>query len=131
MPSSRLRTRLSGAKPPLAVAIWIDGRLAGEDDDSNISATILDQNLDNNYFPIPAAMPPINVSAGPHNIRVMLVNPSEVLTDFYEKAGMPQTKGNPTKLQGDDIAHAVQSALEMDDRGFTIELTVFATNPKD
>ena len=40
-------------------------------------------------------------------------------------------KENPTKLQGDDIAHAVRSALEMDDRGFTIELTVFATNPKD
>ena len=67
----------------------------------------------------------------PYNIRVMLVNPSEVLTDFYATAGLPQNKANPTKLQGDDIAHAVRSALEMDDRGFTIELTVFATNPKD
>jgi len=38
---------------------------------------------------------------------------------------------NATKLRGEDIAHAVKSALEMDDRGFTIELTVFATNPKD
>ena len=46
-------------------------------------------------------------------------------------AGLPQNKENPTKLQGDDIAHAVRSALEMDDRGFTIELTVFTTNPKD
>ena len=46
-------------------------------------------------------------------------------------AGLPQNKENTTKLQGDDIAHAVRSALEMDDRGFTIELTVFATNPKD
>ena len=46
-------------------------------------------------------------------------------------AGLPRNKENPTKLQGDDIAHAVRSALEMDDRGFTIELTVFATNPKD
>ena len=66
-----------------------------------------------------------------HNIRVMLVNPSEVLTDFYATAKLPQNQENPTKLRGDDIAHAVRSALEMDDRGFTIELTVFATNPKD
>jgi len=66
-----------------------------------------------------------------YNIRVMLVNPSEVLTDFYARAGLSQNKENATKLRGDEIAHAVQSALEMDDRGFTIELTVFATNPKD
>jgi 3-oxoacyl-[acyl-carrier protein] reductase len=66
-----------------------------------------------------------------HNIRVMLVNPSEVLTDFYATAGLPQNKENPTKLLGEDIAHAVKTALEMHDRGFTIELTVFATNPKD
>lgn len=66
-----------------------------------------------------------------YNVRVMLVNPSEVLTDFYATAGLAQNKGNPTKLRGDDIAHAVRSALEMDDRGFTIELTVFATNPQD
>ena len=66
-----------------------------------------------------------------HNVRVILVNPSEVLTDFYATAGLPQDKDNPTKLRGDDIAHAVQAALEMDDRGFVIELTVFATNPKD
>jgi len=67
----------------------------------------------------------------PHNIRVMLVNPSEVLTGFYATAGLSQNLDNPTKLHGDDIAHAVRSALEMDDRGFIPELTVFATNPKD
>jgi 3-oxoacyl-[acyl-carrier protein] reductase len=66
-----------------------------------------------------------------YNVRVILVNPSEVLTDFYATAGLPQDKANPTKLRGDEIAHAVKSALEMDDRGFMIELTVFATNPKD
>jgi len=65
------------------------------------------------------------------NVRVMLVNPSEVLTEFYATAGLPQNTKNPTKLQGDDIAAAVQSALEMEDRGFITELTVFATNPKD
>jgi 3-oxoacyl-[acyl-carrier protein] reductase len=67
----------------------------------------------------------------PYNVRVILVNPSEVLTNFYATAGLPQNKENPTKLQGDDIAYAVKSALEMDDRGFVTELTVFATNPKD
>jgi 3-oxoacyl-[acyl-carrier protein] reductase len=66
-----------------------------------------------------------------YNIRVILVNPSEVLTDFHAAAGLPQSRENPTKLQAGDIAHAVQSALEMDDRGFIVELTVFATNPKD
>ncbi len=66
-----------------------------------------------------------------HNVRVILVNPSEVLTDFYATAGLSQSKDNPTKLHGDDIAHAVRAALEMDDRGFTTELTVFATNPRD
>jgi 3-oxoacyl-[acyl-carrier protein] reductase len=67
----------------------------------------------------------------PFNVRVILVNPSEVLTDFYATAGLAQNQENPTKLHGEDIAHAVLSALEMDDRGFITELTVFATNPKD
>lgn len=65
-----------------------------------------------------------------HNIRVFLVNPSEVLTDFYPTAGLAQ-KANESKLRGEEIAHAVKAALEMDDRGFVTELTVFATNPVD
>jgi len=65
-----------------------------------------------------------------YNIRVFLVNPSEVLTNFGAAAGLTQ-KENPTKLRGEDIAHMIKAALEMDDRGFTPELTVFATNPKD
>ena len=65
-----------------------------------------------------------------YNIRVFLVNPSEVLTDFAAAAGIAQ-KQNPTKLAGEDIAHMIKAALEMDDRGFTPELTIFATNPKD
>lgn len=67
----------------------------------------------------------------PHNVRVFLVNPSEVLTNFAASAGFSQDDDNPTKLQSEDIAHAVKTALEMHDRGFTPELTVFATNPKD
>jgi 3-oxoacyl-[acyl-carrier protein] reductase len=65
-----------------------------------------------------------------HNIRVFLVNPSEVLTNFAATAGFPQ-KENPTKLRGEEIAYAVKAILEMDDRGFTPELSVFATNPAD
>jgi 3-oxoacyl-[acyl-carrier protein] reductase len=65
-----------------------------------------------------------------HNIRVMLVNPSEVLTNFAATAGFPQ-KASGGKLRGDEIAHAVKAILEMDDRGFTVEMSVFATNPED
>src|SRR5262245_12137662 len=65
-----------------------------------------------------------------HNIRVMLVNPSEVVTNFGAAAGIEQ-KVNDSKLRASDIAHAVRAALEMDDRGFTTEVTVFATNPVD
>src|SRR5262245_33172326 len=65
-----------------------------------------------------------------HNIRVSLINPSEVVTGFAAASGFTQ-KDNPTKLRSEDIAHAVKAVLEMDDRGFTTELTVFATNPKD
>jgi 3-oxoacyl-[acyl-carrier protein] reductase len=65
-----------------------------------------------------------------NNIRVFLVNPSEVITNFGAAAGFDQ-KDNPSKLRPEDIAHAVKSVLEMEDRGFITELTVFATNPQD
>src|ERR1700694_1001061 len=42
------------------------------------------------------------------NIRVFLVNPSEVITSFGTAAGFEQ-KDNPTKLPPEDIAHAVKS----------------------
>ena len=65
-----------------------------------------------------------------HNVRVMLVNPSEVITNFMATAGFTQ-KVNDSKLRGEEIAFAVKAILEMDDRGFTPELSVFATNPVD
>lgn len=65
-----------------------------------------------------------------HDVRVFLVNPSEVITDFFRSSGLEQAD-NPTKLHGEDIAHMVRAILEMNDRGFTTELTVFGTNPKD
>jgi len=66
----------------------------------------------------------------PHDVRVMQVNPSEVLTEFAVRARGEEKPANPTKLQGEDIAYAMVSMLEMNDRGFTTEMTVFATNPK-
>ena len=64
----------------------------------------------------------------PHNVRVILVNPSEVLTPFSSKAGYSQ-EPNPKKLRPEEIAAAVVGALKMDDRGFLPEFSVFATNP--
>jgi 3-oxoacyl-[acyl-carrier protein] reductase len=65
-----------------------------------------------------------------YNIRVFLVNPSEVLTNFFSTAGLPQ-KENETKLRGEEIAYMVKAILEMDDRGFVPEVSIFATNPQD
>lgn len=59
------------------------------------------------------------------NIRVMLINPSEVTTSF----GGAKRDDQPNKLRGEEIAHSIAAALEMDDRGFIPELTVWATNP--
>ena len=66
----------------------------------------------------------------PHNVRVFLINPSEVITSFAATAGFPQ-EDHPSKLHSEDIAQMVKAVLEMNDRGFTTELTIFATNPKD
>ncbi len=64
------------------------------------------------------------------NIRVMLVNPSEVQTSFYEASGLGLRDYNASKLQASEIAHTVKAMLEMNDNGFITEATVFATNPK-
>jgi 3-oxoacyl-[acyl-carrier protein] reductase len=64
-----------------------------------------------------------------HNIRVMLINPSEVQTSFYINSGLGDRPYNPSKLQAEDIAHTLLSMLTMNDRGFITEATVFATNP--
>lgn len=59
------------------------------------------------------------------NVRVMQINPSEVQTDFF-KGGRAQSE---RKLRAVEIAHAAISMLEMDDRGFITEMSVWATNP--
>jgi 3-oxoacyl-[acyl-carrier protein] reductase len=67
-----------------------------------------------------------------HNVRVMQVNPSEVLTSFGEgeSRAARSTPDNPTKLHAQDIAQVIASMLEIEDRGFVTESTIWATNPK-
>ncbi len=66
----------------------------------------------------------------PHNIRVMLLNPSEVQTNFVINSGRERKSFNPSKLEAKEIAHTIKSMLEMENVGFITEVTVFATNPK-
>lgn len=63
-----------------------------------------------------------------HDIRVTLVNPSEVMTNFAAKAGVERARSDK-KLTPREIACAVVGALKVDARGFVPELSVFATNP--
>lgn len=63
-----------------------------------------------------------------HNVRVMQINPSEVITDFITKANFEIT--NPDrKLKPAEIAHVIQAMLAMNDVGFITDATVWATNP--
>ena len=65
-----------------------------------------------------------------HNIRVMQVNPSEVVTQFKERAGILTTEQcSDYKLQPDHIAHTILNLLSFDDVGFVPDLEVWATNP--
>ena len=61
-----------------------------------------------------------------NNIRVMQINPSEVQTAFFAGRERPLSD---RKLRSLDIALAIVSMLEMDDRGFVTEMSVWATNP--
>lgn len=63
-----------------------------------------------------------------YNIRVILINPSEVATAFGSSQRV-ERKAPSNKLSSDEIAHSIKAALEMDDRGFIPELSVWATNP--
>jgi len=64
----------------------------------------------------------------PHNVRVMQVNPSEVLTPFGGRDMERAT--NPTKLRAAEVAHVIRAMLALDDRGFITDATIFATNPR-
>jgi 3-oxoacyl-[acyl-carrier protein] reductase len=63
-----------------------------------------------------------------YNVRVILVNPSEVVTAFGSDEGK-ERKEVANKLRGVEIAHTIVSTLEIKDRGFIPEVTVWATNP--
>ena len=64
------------------------------------------------------------------DIRVMQVNPSEVMTPFFESNGYGVRPDNPRKLHAEDIAHVIAGMLEkLDDRAFVTSATVWATTP--
>jgi 3-oxoacyl-[acyl-carrier protein] reductase len=65
------------------------------------------------------------------NVRVMQINPSEVLTPFSETAGRPPRPDNPRKLHPEDIAQVIVDMLALPDRSFITSATVWATNPGD
>ncbi len=65
-----------------------------------------------------------------HNIRVMQVNPSEVLTNFGAGETSKPKPQNPTKLIASDIGQLIVDMLEIPDRGFFTDTTIWATNPK-
>jgi 3-oxoacyl-[acyl-carrier protein] reductase len=62
-----------------------------------------------------------------HDIRVTLVNPSEVATAFARDG--KEREPAPNKLSSMEIAYTIKSVLEMDDRGMIPQLSVWATNP--
>lgn len=62
------------------------------------------------------------------DVRVVLINPSEVVTEFASRAGFGQ-EDSPKKLHGEDIAQAVVGVLAMGPRALVTETTVIATNP--
>ncbi len=66
----------------------------------------------------------------PFNVRVTQMNPSEVTTAFGSADGIERPERH-NRLRSTDIAQQIVSMLEMDDRGFIPEVTVWATNPWD
>jgi len=63
-----------------------------------------------------------------YNVRVILVNPSEVTTAFGNPKRVERDEIS-NKLRSEEIAHTIVSTLKMDDRGFIPEVSVWATNP--
>lgn len=63
-----------------------------------------------------------------HNIRVMQVNPSEVIPNFLAESGYERTNED-RKLKGIEIAQVILSMLSLNDIGFIPEVNVWATNP--
>ena len=66
-----------------------------------------------------------------YDIRVMQINPSEVLTEFRANSGRPGAGENPSKLHAEDIAEVIANMLSLGERVLVKDVTVWATNPKD
>tara|TARA_B100000214_G_C23952604_1_gene621213 strand:- start:746 stop:1453 length:708 start_codon:yes stop_codon:yes gene_type:complete len=64
----------------------------------------------------------------PFNIRVSQINPSEVTTAFGSKDRIEREEIY-NKLTSKEIAHAIVSSIEMNERGLINELNIWATNP--
>jgi 3-oxoacyl-[acyl-carrier protein] reductase len=64
----------------------------------------------------------------PYNVRVIQINPTAVPTAFGTIDGMEKALED-NKVAPVDIAQTIAGALEMDNRAFIPELTVWATNP--
>ena len=63
-----------------------------------------------------------------YNIRVSQINPSEVTTAFGNPT-REEREELPNRLGSEEIAHAIVSSVEMRDKGFVPEVTIWATNP--
>ena len=63
------------------------------------------------------------------NIRVSQINPSEVTTAFANNDDRTEREELDNKLGAADIAQAIVSMVELRDKAFVTEMTVFATNP--
>lgn len=63
-----------------------------------------------------------------HNIRVSLINPSEVTTAFANEERIEREE-IINKLNSEEVAHTIISVLKMRDRGFIPEINIWATNP--
>jgi len=66
-----------------------------------------------------------------YDIRVMQINPSEVLTEFRRNSGRQAPGENPSKLHAEDIADVIADMLALSDRTLVKDVTVWATNPSD
>lgn len=64
----------------------------------------------------------------PYNVRVIQINPTAVPTAFGTSDGLEKALED-NKVAPVDIAQTIAAALEMDNRAFIPELTVWATNP--
>ena len=62
------------------------------------------------------------------NIRVSLINPSEVTTAFSDDTRVERAEES-NKLAPQNIAQTILSVVEMQNKSFVPEITIWATNP--